>query len=171
MTKYWGSILASLVTLAVLVGCYTLNLTVSAERASVERLKLQLVADARAIRNLEAEVRTRARLPEMQRWNDVLQMAAPAAGQYLRSPLQLAAYGAPAEAPTLRYAVVAPVINAVPVDNNVRIALAQATPREGTAAIVSIAYAPKPKSLAADLDVSLAAASAMAPDAAASAPQ
>jgi hypothetical protein len=47
-----------LVTTAVIVGSYTVNLKVSAERAEVERLRRTLVADARNIRDLEAELRT-----------------------------------------------------------------------------------------------------------------
>ncbi len=112
MRHYAGSAMILLVTLAAAIGSYTVNLKVSAERAAVEGLRRQLVADARDMRNLQAELRTRARLPEMQRWNDnVLLMTAPAAGQFLRSPLQLASFGAaPAqtEAPALRYAVITP---------------------------------------------------------------
>ena len=96
MRHYAGSAFMLLITTAVIVGSYTVNLKVSAERTQVERLRRTLVSDARGIRNLEAELRTRARLPEMQRWNDnVLMMAAPAAGQYLRSPVQLAGFAVP----------------------------------------------------------------------------
>ena len=88
------------VTMAAAIGSYTVNLRVSGERAEVDRLRKRLVADARDIRNLQAELRTRARLPEMQRWNDsVLQMSAPAATQYLQSPVQLASFGAAPAAP------------------------------------------------------------------------
>jgi hypothetical protein len=94
-------------TTAVIVGSYTVNLKVSAERTAVERLRRQLVADTRGLRDLQAELRTRARLPQMQRWNDdVLQMSAPAAGQYLRTPVQLAGFAAPE-------AAVVPVTQAV----------------------------------------------------------
>jgi hypothetical protein len=101
------------VTMAAAIGSYTVNLRVSGERSEVERLRKRLVADARDIRNLQAELRTRARLPEMQRWNDsVLQMSAPAATQYLQSPVQLASFGAAPEAaaaqPDVRYAVATP---------------------------------------------------------------
>jgi hypothetical protein len=111
MRHYAGSALMLFVTMAAAIGSYTVNLRVSGERAQVDRLRQRLVADARDIRNLQAELRTRARLPEMQRWNDsVLQMSAPAAGQFLRSPVQLASFGAPpAAAPDVRYAVTAPV--------------------------------------------------------------
>lgn len=113
--RYAGSALMLAVTMAAAIGSYTVNLRVSGERAEVERLRKRLVADARDIRNLQAELRTRARLPEMQRWNDsVLQMSAPAATQYLQSPVQLASFGgapaAPAAAaqPDVRYAVTTP---------------------------------------------------------------
>jgi hypothetical protein len=111
--RYAGSALMLAVTMAAAIGSYTVNLRVSGERAEVERMRKRLVADARDIRNLQAELRTRARLPEMQRWNDsVLQMSAPAATQYLQSPVQLASFGAAPEAaapqPDVRYAVATP---------------------------------------------------------------
>jgi hypothetical protein len=114
MRNYAGSALMLFVTMAAAIGSYTVNLRVSGERSEVDRLRQRLVADARDIRNLQAELRTRARLPEMQRWNDsVLQMSAPAAGQFLRSPVQLASFGAapaaPGAGPDVRYAVATPV--------------------------------------------------------------
>jgi hypothetical protein len=106
-----------LVTTAVIVGSYTVNLKVSAERTQVERLRRTLVSDAISIRDLQGELRTRARLPEMQRWNDhVLQMSAPAAGQYLRNPVQLARFAVvPGDVPQpLQRAVTPPSAVAVP---------------------------------------------------------
>lgn len=82
--------------------CYTVSLRVSAERAGVDSLRAQIAADMRDIRALEAELRTRARLPQLQRWNDnVLAMSAPNAKQYVDSPVQLAAFApnAPAALP------------------------------------------------------------------------
>ena len=121
MRNYAGSALMRLVTIAAAVGSYTVNLKVSGERAAVERLRRSIVADAHDMRDLQAELRIRARLPEMQRWNDnVLQMSAPAAGQFLRSPVQLASYGAApppvvaAVEPGIRYAVTAPAQAAPP---------------------------------------------------------
>ncbi len=112
MRNYAGSALMLVVTMAAAIGSYTVNLRVSAERSAVEKLQRQLVADAREIRTLQVELRTRARFPEMQRWNDgVFQMSAPSAGQYLRSPVQLASFGAaPAApaAPSVTYAVTTP---------------------------------------------------------------
>lgn len=114
MRHYAGSAMMLLVTTAVIVGSYTVNLKVSAERAQVERLKRTLVADARNIRDLQAELRTRARLPEMQRWNDnVLMMSAPTAGQYVRNPVQLAGFAVQDGASQLAVAAAAPVQRAV----------------------------------------------------------
>jgi hypothetical protein len=126
-----GSALMLVITMAAAIGSYTVNLRVSAERSVVEKLQRQLVADAREIRTLQVELRTRARFPEMQRWNDgVFQMSAPAAGQYLRNPVQLASFGAAPEAaaaPSVTYAVTTSA--AVPT--------APAGP-------VTVAYAPRP---------------------------
>ena len=111
MRNYAGSAMMLVATMVAAVGCYTINLKVSSERAGVESLRMQLVADAREMRNLQAELRTRARFPELQRWNDnVLQMSAPAAGQFLRSPVELASYAAaPTTArPGIVYAVTTP---------------------------------------------------------------
>ena len=123
MRHYAGSALMLVATTAVIVGSYTVNLKVSSERSEVENLKRGLVADARQIRDLQAELRTRARLPQMQRWNDeVLQMSAPVAGQYLRSPVQLAGFAvpeavldapvAPASTPAITQAVTPPMVAA-----------------------------------------------------------
>jgi hypothetical protein len=117
MRNYAGSAMMLVTTMVAAVGCYTINLKVSGERAGVESLRRQLVADAREMRNLQAELRTRARFPELQRWNDnVLQMSAPAAGQFLRSPVELAGYAAApvAAKPGIVYAVTTPEA-AVPV--------------------------------------------------------
>lgn len=109
MRHYAGTALLLLVTVVAVLGSYTVNLKVSSERSAVESLRRQLVVDARDMRNLQAEVRTRARLPEMQRWNDnVLLMAAPVAGQFLRSPVELAGYGAAMARPAMQYAVATP---------------------------------------------------------------
>lgn len=130
MRNYAGSALMLIITMAAAIGSYTVNLRVSAERSAVEKLQRQLVADAREIRTLQVELRTRARFPEMQRWNDgVFQMSAPSAGQYLRNPVQLASFGAaPAEVapkPAVTYAVTAPAAVPAPSDAPVTVAYAQ----------------------------------------------
>lgn len=89
-------------TAVAILGFNTLSLHVSAERAKVEKLERRIAADLRDIRGLEAELRTRARLPVLQTWNDnVLAMSAPTAKQFADSPVHLAAFapGAPAVAP------------------------------------------------------------------------
>jgi hypothetical protein len=132
MRNYAGSALMLVITMAAAIGSYTVNLRVSAERSAVEKLQRQLVADAREIRTLQVELRTRARFPEMQRWNDgVFQMSAPSAGQYLRNPVQLASFGASPDtpaAPSVTYAVTTPA--AVPARSDQP---------------VTIAYAPRPE--------------------------
>ena len=97
-SRFFGS--GALISVAMLaaLGCYTISLRVSSERAAVDKLRAQVVADARDIRMLQSEVRTRARLPELQRWNDtVLALSPPSAVQFLRDGVQLASYapGAP----------------------------------------------------------------------------
>lgn len=136
MRHYAGSAMMLLVTTAVIVGSYTVNLKVSAERAEVGKLQRSLAANARSIRDLQAELRTRARLPEMQRWNDnVLLMAAPSAGQYLRNPVQLAGFAVP-DAPAPLLAAAVPVQRAV--------VTAPAAVPSITAPIVRAAYRPAP---------------------------
>lgn len=144
MRTYAGSALLLFVTMAAAVGSYTINLKVSGERAAVEKLRRAIVADAGRIDDLRSELRTRARLPEMQRWNDnVLLMAAPAAGQYLRSPVQLASFGAPATPaePGIHNAVTAPV--AAPAPAPVVLAYAAAPVARAPAPVLRVA-APSP---------------------------
>lgn len=149
MRHYAGSALMLVVTTAVIVGSYTVNLKVSAERSEVESLKRSLVADSRQIRDLQAELRTRARLPQMQRWNDeVLLMSAPVAGQYLRSPVQLASFAVPDAAPeaapdavatpTMTRTVTPPAIAAL----RAPVPIVRAAWRPATARIVTAAYRP-----------------------------
>ena len=101
-------------TAVAILGFNTLSLHVSAERAQVEKFERRIAADLRDIRALEAELRTRARLPVLQTWNDnVLAMSAPTAKQFADSPVQLAAFApnAPAVvpgAPTVQMAIATP---------------------------------------------------------------
>jgi hypothetical protein len=89
-------------TIAVAVTSYTLSLQVASERREVERLARQnqsLQADLKA---LDAELRVRMRMPQLQRWNDsVLGMVPISATQYLANPVQLAAYGTAPAAPQM----------------------------------------------------------------------
>lgn len=86
-----GALIA--VAMLAALGCYTISLKVSSERATVDRMRAQVVADAYDIRMLQSELRTRARLPELQRWNDsVLALSAPSAQQFVHDEVQLASY-------------------------------------------------------------------------------
>ncbi len=84
---------------------YAVSLHVAAERSGIDKVRAQIVADTHDIRMLQAELRTRARLPELQRWNEqVLALSPPKPGQFLGSPLVLANYARPAaEVPGVRF--------------------------------------------------------------------
>lgn len=87
-------------TTAVVAAAQVVTTKAAAERRAVTVLNIALVDNTVRIRELEAELRTRAGLPVLQRWNDeVFQMSAPQSGQILRSPVQLAAFAAPAGGP------------------------------------------------------------------------
>lgn len=93
MTLRLSSASLVLATMLAALGGYTVNLKVSGERAQVEQLEREIARDLREIRQLEAELRTRASLPQMQRWNDEVLALVPAqASQYAGSAVQLAAY-------------------------------------------------------------------------------
>ncbi len=95
-------------TLAIALASYSLSLKVSAERAATVKLAKQNVALERELKALDAELRVRMRLPQLQRWNDeVLALQPITAQQYLGNPLHLAAYGT-------QPSVTAPVAAAAP---------------------------------------------------------
>lgn len=100
------TVLGGVATMAVMIGCYSVSLKVSSERKAVADLRMQIASDQRGIRTLQAEYRTRARQGELQRWNDeVFGLQAAAVGQYVRDPMQLAAFEMKREQPPVRYAV------------------------------------------------------------------
>jgi hypothetical protein len=107
MKQYLSAILWIIGTTAVVAGAQVVTTRAAAERRTVTRLNITLVENTVRIRELEAELRTRAGLPELQRWNDaVFQLSAPQGGQILQSPVQLAAFAARPEAPpAVRYAL------------------------------------------------------------------
>lgn len=77
------------------MGCYAISLRASSERAAIDAGRQRIVRDTADIRLLQAELRTRARLPELQRWNEqVLALASPRAEQLLANPVMLASYAA-----------------------------------------------------------------------------
>ena len=99
--RRWGSAAMMVAgTLAIAVGSYSLSLRVSGERAELARVAGQNRALSNDLKALEAELRVRSRLPELQRWNDdVLGLLPITAEQYVDSPVHLAAYVPPATAP------------------------------------------------------------------------
>lgn len=119
MKDYAGTLMMVALTTVVGIGCYATTAHGANERVAIEKMRREIVADTRAIRDLQVELRTRARLPQLERWNDqVLKMAAPAAGQFLRSPVQLVSLVTPAvpkvmPEPTLRFAL-APAVPEAP---------------------------------------------------------
>ncbi|WP_439532949.1 hypothetical protein [Polymorphobacter sp.] len=121
MRDYAGSALLMAITTLVGIGCYATTAHGAAERDAIQKMRRQLVSDGRAIRDLEAELRTRARLPQLERWNqDVLKMSAPSATQFMRSPVQLASLVNPAPVPaaepgpTIQYAIAPAAAPAAP---------------------------------------------------------
>jgi hypothetical protein len=87
-------------TIAVAVTSYSLSLQVASERRDVERLARQNRSLQSDLKALDAELRVRMRMPQLQRWNDsVLGMVPISATQYLAEPVQLAAYGTAPAAP------------------------------------------------------------------------
>lgn len=91
------------------VGCYSISVRASTERAGIDSARERIARDTADIRLLQAELRTRARLPELQRWNEqVLALAPPRAEQLLGNPVLLASYAAApvAHAPVQLAAVV-----------------------------------------------------------------
>ena len=115
-------------TAVAILGLNTLSLHVSAERGKVEKLQSRIAADLRDIRALEAELRTRARLPVLQKWNDnVLALSAPTSRQFADSAVQLAAFapGAPAAVPgppAVQMALATPETTVVPTPGLVKAA-------------------------------------------------
>jgi len=107
MRQYVSALLWIAGTTIVVAGAQVITTRAAAERRAVTKLNFELVENTSRVRELEAELRTRAGLPELQRWNDaVFQLAAPQGGQILRSPVQLASFAArPDAAPTVQFAV------------------------------------------------------------------
>lgn len=124
---------------------YSVSLHVSSERSAVERLRrgnAKLVGD---IRQLRSELGTRARLPQLERWNaSVLALAAPKAGQYLDGAVELAAFSQvrePAMEAQVREAVlVAPAETARPAQP-LQVAVAQVPARKADETeVVTVAF-------------------------------
>jgi len=76
---------------AVVLGLYMVSLQVAAERQKLAQVNRAIVATLRDIRSLDTEFDTRASMAQLERWNgDVLALAAPGAGQFLRDERALA---------------------------------------------------------------------------------
>jgi hypothetical protein len=107
MRQHLSALLWIAGTTIVVAGAQVITTRAAAERRAVTKLNIELVENTVRVRELEAELRTRAGLPELQRWNDaVFQLAAPQGGQILRSPVQLASFAArPESAPSVQFAV------------------------------------------------------------------
>lgn len=103
-----------------IVGYYTVSIHASNERMAIAASRATIVRDISEIHRLRADLRTRSRLPELQRWNEqVLGLAAPRAEQLITSPMMLAAYTAPktpavALQPNVSVAVVRNVVAPAP---------------------------------------------------------
>ena len=101
--------------LASVLGCYTVSVHVAAERTAVGAAHAQIARDESDMRLLRAELRTRSRLPELQRWNEqVLALAPPRAEQLMANPVMLASYAAPAPVAAAPVATVAAVVRDAP---------------------------------------------------------
>lgn len=173
MKTSFGS--AALVGLALssAMAFYAVSLHVAAERAGIDKVRAQIVADSHDIRMLQAELRTRARLPELQRWNEqVLALAPPKPNQFIDSPLVLANYTPPSSATPraadpVRFAAVHPsVAPASPVQQVAfQRPVAGVGPMERTVAAQTVpTKKPVPAaSVAAAADVSLVTAAPKAP--------
>jgi hypothetical protein len=78
---------------AAALGCYMLSLRVASERHDLARLDAKIVAAQQNIRTLQTEVGTRSRIPQLEDWNEeVLALAAPAAGQFVAANVSLARF-------------------------------------------------------------------------------
>ncbi|MCG2840481.1 hypothetical protein L6Q21_05750 [Sandaracinobacter sp. RS1-74] len=126
-------------TIAVAVTSYSLSLKVANERREMEKVARQNNALASELKALDAELRVRMRMPQLQRWNDnVLGLVPISAGQYLENPVRLTSYGkpleseiAPAQLPQAQLAVrdVAPAQAVAPRPQLVSAEVAPAAPR------------------------------------------
>ncbi len=91
MIRSLGSAGLALVTLGAGLGLYLVSYSVGAERSGIAKLERQIASDRRDIRALEAELRVRSNLPQLERWNaSALALTAPKSGQILESEVQLA---------------------------------------------------------------------------------
>ncbi|MBW4329728.1 hypothetical protein KY084_02410 [Stakelama sp. CBK3Z-3] len=70
-------------------GCYLVTSQVAAERARVESVERAIVDAHKDIRDLDTEIKTRANMAQLERWNgDLLALSAPRPDQFLDSGAQ-----------------------------------------------------------------------------------
>jgi hypothetical protein len=142
MRQYLSSVLWIAATTIVVGSAQVVTTRSAAERRTVTKLNIELVDNKERIRELEAEMRTRAGMQEVERWNNInFQMAAPQTSQILRSPLQLAAFAArPEVAPRVQMAVARDVAgDAATVVPTILPAL-PSTPATGSARVVQTSF-------------------------------
>ena len=85
----------------VAIGSYMATSQGAVERARLEQVEASIIAAKKEIRSLETEFNTRANMVQLGEWNGVLQLAAPAPGQYLPDEAALASLDQPAPAPAV----------------------------------------------------------------------
>lgn len=84
------------------IGCYMVSLQVASTRSELEGVEQRILLARRDIRMLETELGTRGRLVQLERWNlDILALAAPTSGQFVRGEAQLASLVRPQPAAPL----------------------------------------------------------------------
>ncbi|MBB4631818.1 hypothetical protein [Sphingosinicella soli] len=133
MIRSLGSAGLALVTLGAGLGLYLVSYSVGAERSGIAKLERQIATDRRDIRALEAELRVRANLPQLERWNaSALALGAPKSGQILESEVQLASLVRPHQPGTMPEADVrlaSVELPAAPAARDVRVASLDAAPK------------------------------------------
>lgn len=76
-----------------IAGCYMISVEAAREHGAVVATVQSIARDGADLRLLRAELRTRSRLPELQRWNEqALALAAPRAEQVVSDPVMLASF-------------------------------------------------------------------------------
>ncbi|WP_374594500.1 hypothetical protein [Sphingosinicella sp.] len=131
MIRSLGSAGLALVTLAAGLGLYLVSYSVGAERSGIAKLERQIATDRRDIRALEAELRVRSNLPQLERWNaSALALGAPKSGQILESEVQLASLVRPHQPDAMPADVrLASVELPAPAEREVRVASVDPAPR------------------------------------------
>lgn len=144
--RFRAIVLTALV-IASALAFYMVSLRVSTERSAVERLRSANAQMAGDIRRLHAELGTRARMPQLERWNaSLLSLSAPRAVQYLDGAVELATFGM-APRPGMNAHVQQAVLNDQPAATGAlpaQIHTLAAAPAPATAEIVTASYKPAP---------------------------